>query len=132
MQYLTAYGALIPLGQLQADDFVIITAASSSVGLAAIQITKAEGARAIATTRTSKKRDELLSLGADHVIATQEESLEQEVGEITGGKGAHASSSTQSPAHSLKNWLPPPHPGAFSSCMGHFRWNLHPFRCGPP
>jgi NADPH:quinone reductase-like Zn-dependent oxidoreductase len=88
MQYLTAYGALIPLGQLQADDFVIITAASSSVGLAAIQITKAEGARAIATTRTSKKRDELLSLGADHVIATQEESLDHEVGEITGGKGA--------------------------------------------
>ncbi|MGI8772475.1 MAG: zinc-dependent alcohol dehydrogenase family protein [Acidobacteriaceae bacterium] len=88
MQYLTAYGALIAFGKLQADDFVIITAASSSVGLAAIQITKAEGARAIATTRTSKKRDELLALGADHVIATEEENLEQEVGEITGGKGA--------------------------------------------
>ncbi len=88
MQYLTAYGALIAFGQLRADDFVIITAASSSVGLAAIQIAKAEGARAIATTRTSKKRDELLALGADHVIATEEADLEHEVGEITGGKGA--------------------------------------------
>lgn len=88
MQYLTAYGALVTFGHLQPDDFVIITAASSSVGLAAIQIAKAEGAKAIATTRRSSKRDELLSLGADHVIATEEEDLEQEVNEITGGKGA--------------------------------------------
>ncbi len=39
MQYLTAFGALIEFGQLKKDDSVLITAASSSVGLAAIQIT---------------------------------------------------------------------------------------------
>jgi NADPH:quinone reductase-like Zn-dependent oxidoreductase len=44
---------------------VVITAASSTVGLAAIQIVKTEGAVAIATTRTSQKRAELISLGAD-------------------------------------------------------------------
>src|SRR5580658_2774683 len=88
MQYLTAYGALNLLGKVGPGDFVIITAASSSVGLAAIQLTKGEGAVAIATTRTSQKRDELLSLGADHVIATGEEDLPKRVAEITGGKGA--------------------------------------------
>ncbi|MCZ6731253.1 MAG: alcohol dehydrogenase catalytic domain-containing protein, partial [Gammaproteobacteria bacterium] len=51
MQYLTVFGALIEFGQLKKDDSVLITAASSSVGLAAIQITKAAGALAIATTR---------------------------------------------------------------------------------
>jgi NADPH:quinone reductase-like Zn-dependent oxidoreductase len=53
MQYLTAYGALIELGRLKRDEFVVITAASSNVRIAAIDIAKAEGAIAIATTRTS-------------------------------------------------------------------------------
>jgi NADPH:quinone reductase-like Zn-dependent oxidoreductase len=88
MQYLTAYGALILYGNVGPGDFVIITAASSSVGLAAIQLVRHEGAVAIATTRTSKKRDELLSLGAGYVIATSEEDLPKRVEEITGGKGA--------------------------------------------
>ena len=69
-------------------DFVVITAASSSVGLAAIQIANAEGAKAIAATRTAAKRAELTSLGADHVIVTDEENIAQQVNEITGGKGA--------------------------------------------
>jgi NADPH:quinone reductase-like Zn-dependent oxidoreductase len=88
MQYLTAWGALVNIARIVKRDFVLITAASSSVGLAAIQITKEEGATAIATTRTSKKRDELLALGADHVIATAEEDLITRVREITGGKGS--------------------------------------------
>jgi NADPH:quinone reductase-like Zn-dependent oxidoreductase len=88
MQYVTAYGALVTFGNLKADDFVVIPAASSSVGLAAIQITKAEGATAIATTRTATKRAELLSLGADHVIVTDEEDLVQRVKQITSGAGA--------------------------------------------
>ena len=88
MQYITAYGALVHQGHLAKGDFVLITAASSSVGLAAIQIAKAEGAISIATTRTSQKKAELLALGADHVIATQEENLVTRVNEITGGKGA--------------------------------------------
>ena len=88
MQYMTAYGALIPQGKLASSDFVLITAASSSVGLAAIEIARAEGAISIATTRTSAKKAELLALGADHVIATEEEDLAARVMEITAGKGA--------------------------------------------
>jgi NADPH:quinone reductase-like Zn-dependent oxidoreductase len=56
MQYLTAYGALIEHARITKGDFVVITAASSSVGIAAIEIVKAEGAVSIATTRTSKKK----------------------------------------------------------------------------
>jgi len=52
MQYLTAYGALVPLGGVKAGDFVSITAASSSVGLAAIEIARDAGATTIAVTRT--------------------------------------------------------------------------------
>lgn len=88
MQYCTAYGALVPFGKTAAGDFVIITAASSSVGLAAIQIVKAQGGVSIATTRTSAKKEKLLALGADHVIATEEEDLVARVQSITGGKGA--------------------------------------------
>jgi NADPH:quinone reductase-like Zn-dependent oxidoreductase len=88
MQYLTAWGGLIHHGKLTKGDFVIIPAASSSVGLAAIQIVKAEGGIAIAATRTSLKKKEILALGADHVIVTEEEDLVARVKEITGGKGA--------------------------------------------
>ena len=88
MQYMTAYGGLIDVARLAPGDVVIITAASSSVGLAAIQIVNAAGAVSIATTRTSAKRDVLLRHGAQHVIATEEQDLVEEVKRITGGKGA--------------------------------------------
>ena len=87
MQYLTAYGALVHLGNLGPGDFVSIPAASSSVGLAAIQIVRDAGATAIAATRTAEKRAELLELGAHHVIVTGEEDYVARVQEITGGKG---------------------------------------------
>lgn len=83
MKYLTAYGPLIEYGQIQPGDHVLITAASSSVGYAAMQIAKAEGAVVIATTRTSAKKQRLLDGGADYVIATEEEDLPTKVMEIT-------------------------------------------------
>ena len=88
MQYLTAYGALVHIGGVKAPDFVSIPAASSSVGLAAIQIVRDAGATAIAVTRTAAKRAELLALGAQHVIVSEEEDYAARVQEITGGKGA--------------------------------------------
>jgi NADPH:quinone reductase-like Zn-dependent oxidoreductase len=88
MQYLTPYGALVELGQVMKGEFVVITAASSSTGVAAIQIVKSEGGISIATTRTDTKRGELLALGADHVIVTDEEDLVARVKDITGGAGA--------------------------------------------
>ena len=88
MQYMTAYGALVEVARLGRGDAVVIPAASSSVGLAAIQIANEIGAVSIAATRTSRKRDALREQGAKHVVATQEQDLVEEVMRITGGKGA--------------------------------------------
>jgi NADPH:quinone reductase-like Zn-dependent oxidoreductase len=88
MMFITAYGALIVDAQVKAGDFVIIPAASSSVGLAAIQIANYSGATPIALTRTSEKKQRLHEAGARHVIATQEQDMLAEVMRITGGNGA--------------------------------------------
>jgi NADPH:quinone reductase-like Zn-dependent oxidoreductase len=88
MQYLTAYGALIDIGKLTGGDVLLVPAASSSVGLAAIQIANMVGATPIALTRKSNKRDALKKFGAAHVIATEEQDLVAEVQRLTGGKGA--------------------------------------------
>ena len=88
MMYVTAWGALVEQAKLTSGDFVIVSAASSSVGTAAFQIAHAVGATVIATTRTSAKRQALIDAGADHVIATAEEDLVPTVMKITCGKGA--------------------------------------------
>ena len=87
MPYLTAM-AIIEITHATIGDFVIIRAASSSVGLAAIQLANWAGATPIAATRRGTKRQALLDHGAKHVIATEEADLVDEVMKITGGKGA--------------------------------------------
>src|SRR5471032_1465515 len=88
MMFMTAYGALIEDARIGKGDVVLIPAASSSVGLAAIQITNYAGATPVALTRTSAKKQQLLDAGAAHVIATDEVDLVQEVMRITAGQGA--------------------------------------------
>ncbi|MEH6345238.1 MAG: zinc-dependent alcohol dehydrogenase family protein [Bermanella sp.] len=87
MQYITAYGALIHYGQLRKGQHVLITAASSSVGIAAIQIAKSLGAIVIATSRGETKKALLIEHGADHVIQTNNQDLVAEVAKITSDKG---------------------------------------------
>lgn len=87
MPYLTAYGALAEDGHLRPGDFVLITAAASSVGLAAIRTARRLGAVPIATTRTASKKQHLLDAGAAHVVVTGEEDLVQSVLDATGGRG---------------------------------------------
>jgi NADPH:quinone reductase-like Zn-dependent oxidoreductase len=88
MQYLTAYGALIDIAELQRGEVILIPAASSSVGIAATQIANLVGATPIALTRTTEKRHALMQLGAAHVIATGSQDLVAEVNRLTDGKGA--------------------------------------------
>jgi NADPH:quinone reductase-like Zn-dependent oxidoreductase len=88
MMFVAAYSALVEDAKVTKGDFVIIPAASSSVGLAAIQIANFAGATSIALTRTSEKKKQLLEAGAMHVIATEETDLVQDVMRITDGKGA--------------------------------------------
>jgi len=88
MMFVTAYGALIEDAKVTKGDFVLIPAASSSVGLAAIQIANYAGATPIALTRTSEKREQLAKIGAPHVIAMEETGLVEEVMHPTNGQGA--------------------------------------------
>lgn len=88
MQATTAYGALVHYGQVAPGDVVLVTPASGGVGMAALQTAKQAGAITIGTTRHQTKRDAVLQAGADHVVATEEESLTERVQEITNGRGA--------------------------------------------
>lgn len=87
MQYFTAM-ALIEVAEVGPGDFVVVPAASSSVGLAAIQLGKWAGAQMIAATRKPDKVAALEELGADHVVVTERDDPVAEVMRITGGRGA--------------------------------------------
>jgi NADPH:quinone reductase-like Zn-dependent oxidoreductase len=91
MPYVTAYGALVETGGMRPGDTVVLNAASSSVGLAAIHVADRAGATPIALTRSASKRDVLLQEGAADVIVTGEsgpEDVMKRVMEATGGRGA--------------------------------------------
>src|SRR5262245_44783188 len=81
-----AYG-LVEFGHLHDGDQLLITAAPSSVGLAAIQIANALGAKSIATTRNSAKGKALRDAGAHQVVNTGSDEWIEHVREITVGKG---------------------------------------------
>jgi NADPH:quinone reductase-like Zn-dependent oxidoreductase len=87
MSLFTAYGGLFDAGGLRPGHTVLITAASSSVGLAAIQIARHVGAVPIAVTRSAAKASRLLEAGAAHVIATDDENVLERTQELTGGRG---------------------------------------------
>jgi len=86
--YLTAYGPLVPIARVAQGDFVVVLAASSAVGLSAIQIARDAGAAVVAVSRTPAKKDDLVSSGASHVIALEEDDYVGRIDEITGGRGA--------------------------------------------
>ncbi|MFC8455289.1 zinc-dependent alcohol dehydrogenase family protein [Kitasatospora sp. NPDC057223] len=88
MPYLTAYGALVDIAGIGKGDVVLIPAASSSVGLAAVQIANRLGAVPVAVTRTEAKRAALEAAGAAEVVVTERQDLVAEVARITGGAGA--------------------------------------------
>lgn len=75
MQYLTACGGLVKYGHVGVKQYVLITAASSSVGIAAIQLVRYLGAIPIAVTRTLAKSDALKKVGAEAVISLDQGSL---------------------------------------------------------
>ncbi|WP_188042575.1 quinone oxidoreductase family protein [Changpingibacter yushuensis] len=85
---LTEFGAL-SVAEYKSGQSVLITGATTGIGLIGIQIAKALGAsRVVATTRTAAKKDLLTSLGADAVIVTGEEDLTEAALAATDGKGA--------------------------------------------
>ncbi|MEU8117745.1 zinc-dependent alcohol dehydrogenase family protein [Spirillospora sp. NPDC049024] len=88
MPYLTAYGALVEVGGMRPGDTVVLNAASSSVGLAAVHVADRVGATPIALTRTAAKKEALLKEGAAEVIVTESDDVAGRVLAATGGRGA--------------------------------------------
>jgi NADPH2:quinone reductase len=84
--YTTAYHALLQRGRLQAGEWVLVHGAAGGIGIAAIQVAKAFGAKVIATAGSVEKRKACLEEGADHAIDYRSGFVDA-VKELTGGRG---------------------------------------------
>ena len=87
LTYGTSYHALKDRAQLQAGETLLVLGASGGVGLAAIQIGKAMGARVIAAASSDAKLAVCKQNGADELINYAAEDLRSRVKAITAGKG---------------------------------------------
>ncbi len=87
LAYGTAMHALIDRGQLKAGETLLVLGAAGGVGLAAVMIGKALGARVIAAASTQEKLDLARAHGADEVINYTDTDLKAAVAELTGKKG---------------------------------------------
>ncbi|MBS4209496.1 zinc-dependent alcohol dehydrogenase family protein [Bacillus sp. FJAT-50079] len=87
---LTAWIVSKEILKLQPDDVLLVNACGSSIGRIFAQLSKLFGFRLIAVTRDHTYTEELLRLGASHVINTAVTSLHHTVMELTNGMGAQA------------------------------------------
>ena len=85
--FLTAWHMLVGRAKLQVGEDVLVLAASSGVGSAAIQIAKLHRCRVIATAGGEAKLAKAKKLGADHVIDHYKQDISAEVKKITGKRG---------------------------------------------
>ncbi|MBD1147890.1 alcohol dehydrogenase catalytic domain-containing protein [Pelagibacterales bacterium SAG-MED31] len=84
-QYLTAWGGLIYNANIEQRKCCLITGASSSAAIGAMQIVKIFGLKTIAVSRTLKKAKELKSIGYDEVLALEDDNFEENVLDVTNG-----------------------------------------------
>jgi NADPH:quinone reductase-like Zn-dependent oxidoreductase len=91
MQFMTAYFPIVELATAKKGVNILVPAATSTAGNAALRIGRLRGATMIATTRSAKNRDYLLSSGADHVFVDDGGDLAGFILKATGGLGIHAS-----------------------------------------
>lgn len=87
--HLTAWRCLVHHGELQRGQTVLVTGATGGVGTAAIQQAKFIGARVVAMSRNEEKRQRLKDLGADIVVDSSRDDLEDQVREALDGEGVH-------------------------------------------
>ncbi|MDH4555937.1 NADPH:quinone oxidoreductase family protein [Pseudomonas sp. BN417] len=88
MTYGTSMHALKQRANLQPGETLLVLGASGGVGLAAVEIGKAMGARVIAAASSAEKLEVAKAAGADALINYSEENLKDRVKELTGGQGA--------------------------------------------
>jgi NADPH:quinone reductase-like Zn-dependent oxidoreductase len=85
--FLTAWHMLVDRVNLKPGEVVLVHAAGSGVGVAAIQIGKLLGARVLSTASTNEKLEKAKALGADEVINYQEQDFLEEVRRLTNKRG---------------------------------------------
>jgi len=85
--FLTAWHMLFTRANLQAGEDVLVLAASSGVGMAAVQIAKMFHCRVIATAGGERKLQKAKELGADYVVDHYQQDISAEVKKITGRRG---------------------------------------------
>ena len=85
--FLTAWHMLVERARLRPGEDVLVLAAGSGVGIAAIQIAKLWGARVIATASTDAKLARAQELGADDLVNYREQDFAREVQRLTDKKG---------------------------------------------
>ena len=83
----TSYHALVDRARLQSGETLLVLGAAGGVGLAAIQIAKALGARVIAAASSEEKLEICRQNGADETINYASEDLRERVKALTNGKG---------------------------------------------
>jgi NADPH:quinone reductase len=88
LAYGTSYHALAQRARLQPGENLLVLGASGGVGLAAVEIGKAFGARVIAGASTDQKLQIAKEHGADVLVNYSQGSLKDKIKELTGGKGA--------------------------------------------
>ncbi|PAU58245.1 NADPH:quinone oxidoreductase [Pseudomonas sp. PIC25] len=88
MTYGTSMHALKQRANLQPGETLLVLGASGGVGLAAVEIGKAMGARVIAAASSAEKLEVAKRAGADELIDYSASSLKEEVKKLTGGQGA--------------------------------------------
>ncbi|MFJ4068848.1 NADPH:quinone oxidoreductase family protein [Pseudomonas sp. NPDC089996] len=87
MTYGTSMHALKQRGRLQPGETLLVLGASGGVGLAAVEIGKAMGAKVIAAASSAKKLAVAKAAGADELIDYSQASLKEEIKRLTGGQG---------------------------------------------
>jgi NADPH:quinone reductase len=85
--FMTAHDALFTQGGLRMGERILIHAAGSGVGTAAIQLAHATGATTFGTSRTPEKLERAKPLGLDHALAAQD--FAAAVQRLTNGQGVH-------------------------------------------
>jgi len=86
--YGTSHGALAWRAALQPGETLLVHGAAGGVGLTAVEIGKAMGARVIATASTAEKLQLAAAHGADHGICSRDGDVRARVKELTDGAGA--------------------------------------------
>lgn len=85
--FFTVWSNLMDRGRLSAGETVLIQGGTSGIGVAAIQLAKAMGARVFATAGSDEKCAACLALGADAAINYKTHDFQAEVARLTDGQG---------------------------------------------